>query len=161
MHRRRGPDKLRQALVAYGAPLAGVSPKEVLPLEDALLAGLAAAHQDATLLRVLPVVLAKNTHRINWVNLKDRARRRRLKAELGFVTELTSKLAGRPELAAKVQDLLDRRRRVKMFFHEPRSDFERHLAKKNSPRLAKKWGFFLNMGEDAFLSTLRRHVEAL
>jgi hypothetical protein len=119
--------------------------------------GLVGAHLDATLLRVLPLVLVLNRSRLDWGQLKELARRQRVKAELGMLLELTAKLGQLPELLRHANDLKDRRRKAMTFFQEPKSRFERELTKRHTPSVAKKWGFWLNMGEDAFLQTLSLH----
>lgn len=155
-----GEERLRQTLAAFGAPLAAAGRREHLTLEDALLSGLEASRNDGTILRVLPVVLARNLGQLNWPSLKEGARRRKLKAELGMLVELTADLLGKPELRAEARDLLDRRRRVRQFLPEARSDYERRLAKERAPRAARRWGFLMNLTEASFRSTLERHGAA-
>ncbi|MBI5545690.1 MAG: hypothetical protein HY901_17520 [Deltaproteobacteria bacterium] len=152
-----GQQELRETLAALGAPLAGEHPQEHMNLEDALVAGLQAARCDGTLLRVLPVVLAKNLDHLDWQALKQGARRRKLKAELGLLVELTADLLDRPELCRQVADLHDRRRRVPRFYPVARSDYERRLAKERSPAVARRWGFLMNMSVESFRSSLERH----
>jgi hypothetical protein len=149
--------ELRETLAALGAPLAGEHPHEHMKLEDALVAGLQAARCDGTLLRVFPVVLAKNLDHLDWQALKERARRRKLKAELGLLVELTADLLDRPELCRQVADLHDRRRRVPRYLPEAHSEFERRLAKERSPAVARRWGFYMNMSVESFRSSLERH----
>jgi DNA-binding transcriptional ArsR family regulator len=149
--------QVRESLAALGAPLAGQRPQEHLGLEDTLLAGLEAARSDGTLLRVLPVVLSKNLGRIDWRVVKEGARSRKLKAELGLLVDLTADLLDKPELRQRVADLHDRRRRVPRFYPAVRSDFERRLAKERSPAVARRWGFLMNMSVESFRSSLERH----
>lgn len=152
-----GDQQLRETLAAFGAPLAGERPQEHMNLEDAIVAGLQAARCDGTLLRVLPVVLAKNLDHLDWQALKEGARRRKLKAELGLLVELTADLLDRPELRRQVVDLRDRRRRVARYFPQARNEFERRLAQERSPAVARRWGFFMNMSVESFRSCLERH----
>jgi hypothetical protein len=149
--------KLRESLVAWGAPLAGEKSVAHLTLNEALLDGLKASHHDGTLLRVLPVVLAKNLEKIDWSSLKEESRRRKLKAELGMIVELTADLVGRDDIKERVADLRDRRQRVRKFLPEIRSEFERRLAEQRTPPSAKRWGFLMNLTEDSFRSTLQKH----
>jgi hypothetical protein len=154
----RAATKVRDSLAAWGAPLVGASTRKPLSLHATLLAALELARLDGTVLRVLPVVFAKNADQVDWPALKEDARRRKLKAELGMLVELTSKLIERPELKERVSDLLDRRRRTPRYLPEPRSRFEKELAKRHTPRVAAKWGFLMNMTEESFRSTLRKHL---
>jgi DNA-binding Lrp family transcriptional regulator len=150
--------KVRETLVYYGAPLLAYEGRRRLPLELALVQGLRAAKQDATLLKVLPVVVAKNAQQLDWDALKENAKRAKLKAELGMLVELTADVAQKPELKEKVRDLRDRRRKVASFFSERVSKYERELAKTVTPRAARKWHFLMNLSEDSFRSKLVKHL---
>ena len=148
---------VRASLVAWGAPLDAVKKRGRMPLGDTLLAGLEVARRDATILRVLPTVLARNVDAIDWVDLKEAARRRKLKAELGWLVELTGSLLGRDDLGPHVMELRDRRRRMR-FYPEVASSFEEELARKRTPPRALAWGFWMNMPDEVFKSTLERHA---
>lgn len=150
--------QLRNALAAYGAPFAGASPKASLPLEEALVRGLGLAHHDATVLRTLPVVFAKNEHQIDWPALRNLAYRHKRRPELGMVVEITAHLLGRDDLRHHIEGLNDARLKRKRYFFEPQSSFEKTAAAKNSPPAALRWGFYLNMGEEAFRATLEKHL---
>jgi predicted transcriptional regulator len=147
-----------ESLVAYGAPLLAYKPRRHLPLEEALIQGLRAAKRDGTLLKVLPVVVAKNAQVLDWAALKENAKREKLRAELGMLVDLTADVAQMPELKERVRDLEDRRRTVTSFFCEPRSKYERELAKSVTPAAARKWHFLMNLGEDTLRSALRKHL---
>ncbi|MFP5503625.1 MAG: hypothetical protein ACLGIN_14135 [Candidatus Sericytochromatia bacterium] len=153
----RAPEPLssiRETLAAFGAPLMGVERKAHCPLETALVKGLRAAKSDGTLLRVLPVVLVRNRHRLDWVDLAERARAEGLKAELGLLLDLTGRLLNDEELRKRGQGLRDRRRTSMRYFPEPRNRYERQLAEASSPPVAKDWGFHMNMSENSFRSLL-------
>jgi hypothetical protein len=157
-----GPDEalareVRESLAAWGAPLAGVAACRHFPLGESLLRGLEAARQDGTVLRVLPAVLAEHLGDIDWSELKEDARHRKLKAELGMLVELTAGLLDRKDLCARVADLKDRRRRTLCYFPAVKSEFEKQLARKRSPAAARNWGFGMNLSEASFRSTLERH----
>ena len=149
--------QLRESLTAHGAPLAGVRPRKHLGLEDALLAGLEAARSNGTVLRVLPIVLGKNLGRLDWRKLKEGARSRKLKSELGMLVELTAELIGKPELCHEVAELHDRRRRAPRFFPAANGKFEQRLAKERSPAAARRWGFHMNLSMESFRSSFERH----
>jgi len=148
---------VRESLAAWGAPLAGVTRRRRFALEETLLRALDEARHDGTVLRVLPVVVARNLESIGWVELKEDARRKKLQQELGFLVDLTGVMLGRENVSARVRDLHDRRRHKMRFFPEPKNRFEEELAKKRSPRVAERWGFWMNMSEESFRSTLDRH----
>lgn len=149
--------KTREALVAWGAPLAGVRSVRHYPLNESLLRGLAEARHDGTVLRVLPPVLARNLEAVDWAGLREDARRQKLKAELGLLVELTAGLLARPELKQQVAGLADRRRRTMRFLPEVKSPWEAELAKQRSPEVARRWGFWMNLTEESFRTTLEKH----
>ena len=147
----------REALVWWGAPLAGVPRVRRFELTETILRGLEEARHDGTVLRVLPVVLARNLDGIDWAQLREAARRRKLKAELGLLVELTAELLGRPSLKLPVAALMDRRRRTMRFFPEVKNRFETELARQRSPAVAQRWGFWMNVSEGSFRATLEKH----
>ncbi len=151
-------DAVKETLAAYGAPLLAYQADRHMALEVALVKALRLAKHDLTLLKVLPVVVAKNAQSLNWTALKENAKREKLKAELGMLVEMTADFAQKPDLKEKVRDLEDRRRTVASFFSEPRSKYERELAESTTPAAARKWGFLMNLGEDTLRSTMVKHL---
>lgn len=152
--------KVRRSLAAFGAPLQGEEPRASWPLAESLLRGLRLARADATILRVLPVVLAKHAREIDWTDLKERARRMNLRSELGMLLDLTGTVAGLPELRAHAEELADARRTRVRFFPEVSGSYERRLAEHRSPPSAKRWHFAMNMTEESFRDLVRKHVHA-
>ena len=116
------------------------------------------ARTDPTVLRVLPVVVLRNEGRLDWEDVRSRARRAKLKAELGMLLDLTAAVSGRASLHEQTHGLSDRRRRVPRYLPEPASDFERRLADKRTPPAARRWGFRMNMSEASVGEFVRRHV---
>ncbi len=147
----------RPSLAAYGAPLAGVEPRARMGREEALVAGLAAAANDPTLLRVLPVVVLRNEGRLDWHELRARARRAKVRAELGMFLDLTAEVTGHENLREEAHGLQDRRRRVPRYLPGPRSDFERRLADRRTPPAARRWGFRMNLSEESLRAFVRKH----
>lgn len=152
---------IRETLAAFGAPLMGVERKADCSLETALVKGLREAKNDGTLLRVLPVVIARNRRRLDWVELAESARAEGLKAELGLLLDLTGRLLNDEELRQRGQGFRDRRRTSMRYFPEPRNRYERQLAETASPSVAKDWGFHMNMSEDSFRSLLAKSCPEL
>lgn len=148
----------RPSLAAYGAPLPGVEPAPELPREEALVVGLQEARTDPTLLRVLPVVVLRNEGCLDWDDVRSRARRAKLKAELGMLLDLTAAVSGHVRLHEQTHGLSDRRRRVPRYLPEPASEFERRLANKRTPPAARRWGFRMNMSEASVGEFVRKHV---
>jgi len=146
-----------ETLVAMGAPLAGWAARPHLAPEEALATGLQLASEDATVLRVLPLVLAKNWTRLDWQSLEHLVRERNLLELLGMLVELTGQLTHAPELSRKARTWWSPNPKPKFLF-SPRNRFDRELAEHGSPAIAKRWGFLVNMGEDSFRSVLERHL---
>ncbi len=151
---------VRRSLAAYGAPLLGEEPKPSFSLAETLLRGLKAARDDATVLRVLPVVVAKHARDLDWTDLTERARRMNLRAELGMLLDLTAKVADLPNLRAHAEELSDARRKRPRYFPLVEGAFERQLAARRSPEAATRWHFLMNMTEDSFREMVRKHVPA-
>lgn len=157
----RSPDgDVRRSLVAYGAPLVGEEARQVYSLPETILRGLRAARADATVLRVLPVVVAKHATTLDWTDLKAGARRMNLRAELGMLLDLTAKVATLPELRAHASELSDARRKRPRYFPYVEGAFEKQLAARRSPEAATRWHFVMNMTEDSFREMVRKHVPA-
>lgn len=149
--------KVRESLAAWGAPLASVRPRKHHSLNEVLLRGLEEARHDGTVLRVLPVVLTRHLSEVDWKGLLEDARRRKLKAELGFLVDVSAALMNDASLRAQVDSLHDRRRRAMRFFPQVKSHYEAELAKQRSPDVAKRWGFWMNMSVDSFRGLLEKH----
>ena len=153
---RAGDVLARETLAAHGAPLE-IRPRRSLPLEDALLRGLAAARLDDALLPALAVVVARNADRIAWADLREEARRLKQKADLGMIVDLTATLLDRPELSARVQELRDRRRRIEPF-REPLDEDERAHMERVTPEVVRSWGYLLAIDRPSFASALAKHA---
>jgi hypothetical protein len=150
-------DSVYESLVAYGAPLANWAPRLHLRLEEVLPWALRLARGNATVLRVLPLVLARHATELDWELLEDRARAVGQEAELGFLLELTAELTARDELAHRAERFVDARPEQPRYFFEPRGERDRKLAELRTPLVARRWGLLLNMPEESFSSLLARH----
>ena len=147
-----------ETLVAFGAPLAAWRAHAHQPLEQALVTAFQRARTDATLLRSLPVVLALNWRRLDWTQLEQRATALGVLETLGMLVELTAELAHLPELAPRAERWWKPHAAASAFFVR-RNAFDSELAEARTPRVARKWGFLMNLGEDSFRSLLERHVD--
>ena len=137
-----------ESLVAHGAPLAAWKGAAHLSLEDTVIAGLRLARENATVLRVLPILLAKNLARLEWPRLRQAAADAHDEAALGMLLELTSDVTGHPEFRVWSKSLPtptasspawfldgDRRRSAS-------ADY-RDLLRRRTPRAARRWGFLM------------------
>jgi len=146
-----------ETLVSLGAPLSGWRPHRRLAPEAALASALLFASTDASILRSLPVVLARTWRELDWSKLEKSARAQDSLALLGMLTELTASLAGLKELGEKARRWWTPPRETRHLFH-PRNDFDRELAEHRTPPVARKWGFLMNIGEDSFRALYERHA---
>jgi hypothetical protein len=156
-------ERVRGWLAAAGAPLLVLHPPKgrMPPLEEVLAEGLALSHEDATVARVLPLVLWRHRDRLDHDRLVRAATGRNERQALGFFLELTGFLAEDPRLTSLAKPLRDRRRtRLRPFFARARGRMALALARKRTPALARKWGYLMNMDLDSFASAFGKHGEA-
>lgn len=151
-------DQVRSWLRAAGAPIGAAEPRRMPGIEEIVAAGLALAHRDASVARVLPIVLWRQRGRLDYGRLAREATRRHERHALGFFLELTGELGGEPALR-HARSLRDRRRqRPRPFFERPHGRLELALAREKTPRLARRWGYLMNMGYDSFASAFAKHA---
>ena len=153
---------VRNALFTLGAPTFG---EEVLvkDVERALVDGVELAHRDGTVASVLPVCFFKQRERVRVEKLVREAEARGEVRALGMFLELTAQLSGDARFTTWAERLRTKQKRRLLdyfFVGDRRSEFARAATKKNTPEVAKKWGFFANMGFDAFESMFRKHAHA-
>ena len=155
-------EQVRGWLAAVGAPLLvseGVSARPP-GLEEVVARGLALSHEDATVARVLPVVLWMQKDRLDEHRLVREATRLDERQTLGFFLELTGRLARNDRFASLSRSLRDRRRsRVRPFFARPHGRMALGAARRSTPRVARRWGYLMNMGMDSFASAFAKHAE--
>lgn len=145
-------DEVRGWLAAAGAPLGSPGPKTRLPsLEDALAEALVLSHRDATVARVLPLVLWRQRDLLDLGRLVGEASRRDERSTLGYFLELAGQLGGDPALVRAARLLRDRRRtKARPFFTGPMGPHTAAAARRNTPKEALRWGYVMNMGLDSF-----------
>jgi hypothetical protein len=156
-------ETVRGWLAAAGAPLlvSRRSKGRRPPLEEILAEGLVLSHEDATVARVLPLVLWRHRDRLDPGRLVRAATVRNERQALGFLLELTGFLAEDPRLASLAKPLRDRRRtRPRPFFARGQGRMALALARRKTPALARRWGYLMNMDLDSFASAFRTHGEA-
>jgi len=156
-------DRVRGWLRQLGAPLAeghsdGPPPSE----EDALADAVKLAHHDAAVARVLPLCLWYRRDHLDFTRLAERARRDREKHALGFFLDLTSVLSRDRRFAKSAIELRDHRvRRSHDFFRgmllSPRA---RAQAERNTPAVARRWGYRMNMDLDNFRALFDKFAHA-
>lgn len=154
--------RVRGWLAASGAPLL-VSQRvsgRMPSLEKVLAQALTLAHDDATVTRVLPLVLWAQRDRLDYDRLVREATRLNERQTLGFFLELTGRLARDHRFASLSRRLRDRRRsRLRPFFARPHGRMALAAARRKTPRLARRWGYLMNMGLDSFASAFAKHTQ--
>lgn len=151
--------EVRAWLKAHGAPLAvpDVETKSKPALEEVLARALRLSHRDAAVARVLPVLLWRQHEQLDWDRLRREAHAAREDQTLGFFVELTGKLAKDRDLERLGRSLRDhRRKQTRPFFAGPQGPHALALARKNTPAVAKRWGFTMNMPLDSFASMFEK-----
>ncbi len=164
--RGRGDDeRVRAALAHHGAPLfvrRRLGARDVPPLEPTVSRALRLAHSDPAVAGNLPVVLWRNRQRLDRAELVRLAVREGQGQTLGFLLELTDELAGETFFTPSASALTDRRvRKVRNFFSPDGrlSPHERELAVMNTPAVARRWHFLMNMSLESFASYFRKGTQ--
>ena len=151
------------ALRALGAPLGGGgSSSGGLGLEEAVVRGFQLARRNASVARVMPVVLWVQRQNVDFPRLVQMSTRVGMRRVLGFYLDLTGLLSGDAVLRSLADDLVDRRvrRRERFFTHAASGLATARLERKNTPRVARKWHYSMNMGLDNFESHFKKFTGA-
>jgi transcriptional regulator with XRE-family HTH domain len=153
-------DRIYAWLSFYGAPLYGssrVSSKTLPGFEVVAAEGIKASRSDATIARTVPILLWKNRIRIDWKLLRKEADRWGQSSALGFFLDLTAQLSGDMVFKREANKVFHSRssKRSTQFF-QPTTAIERQLAELKTPKVARRWGFRMNMGLDSFASTFEK-----
>jgi hypothetical protein len=153
-------DDVRAWLHAVGAPLGGPPVRgRMPPPEEVFAAALGVAHRDATVARVIPLLLWQRRQELNLEQLVRVATRRNERHALGYFLELAGRLGKDKQLLDVANRLRDRRRsRARLFFDRPHGPLAMAAVRSNTPTLARKWGYLMNMGLDSFASLFAKHA---
>jgi hypothetical protein len=153
-------DQMAEKLAALGAPFLA-HPRETPgePMEQTLADAVVLAHDDPQLADVLPFVLWLNRKRLNMERLVAEATRRDERPALGLLLELAGKVGHAPELVRAARALRDRRRRrVRQFFRRDTGRYALALARLRTPRLARRWGYLMDMSLELVTAVFRKHA---
>jgi hypothetical protein len=156
-----GDDDVRAWLRSVGAPLSSPEPKQPMPsVEQVLAEGLTLSHRDATVARVLPLVLWRQRSNLDLDRLAEYATRRDERQALGYFLELAGRLGDDQHLVRAAHRLRDKRRkRARMFFEGPQGPRSLAMTRRNTPKEALRWGYLMNMGVDSFRSTFEKFAD--
>jgi hypothetical protein len=154
----RHGEKVRAWLASAGAPLGAPELESPAPPVELVVAeALSLSHRDATVARVLPLVLWRQRGRLDLDRLLREATRRDERQALGCFLELAGQLGGEPRFVAAARGLHDKRRKkTRMFFAGPHGPRALAATRRNTPKEALRWGFLMNMGLDSFRSTFEK-----
>lgn len=151
-------EKLRENLAFLGLPVSArkTAPKPDVTLETLLVEAANLAQEDASVARSLPVLFHKVCDTLDFATLKDESWKRGNKHQVGFFLELAGELSNSRHLIEASHYFLDHRYKVPKQFFNNQSSLSQQLAEMRTPNLAKKWGWRMNMGLDAFESTYEK-----
>lgn len=156
--RARRSEKVRAWLASVGAPLGSDALKGPTPPVELVVAeALSLSHRDATVARVLPLVLWRQRSRLDLDRLLREATRRDERQALGCFLELAGQLGGESDLVEAARAMRDKRRKkARMFFAGPHGPRALAATRRNTPKQALRWGYLMNMGLDSFRSTFEK-----
>jgi DNA-binding transcriptional ArsR family regulator len=128
--------------------------------EETLALALRLARRNATVARVVPVALYKSRNHLNLDQLKQFALKAGEKKALGFFLDLTSELSKSDLFHDFARTLRDRRfhRPESFFLNRPRGKHAKRMESQNTPALAKRWHFRMNMDLQNFRSHFQKFV---
>ena len=150
--------KLKENLAFFGMPVnVRKTPLESTERLESLLAKASnLAASDASVARAFPVFLRKVSPNLDFDVLKQESRKLGNKHRVGFFLDLAGELGQDSALKNAAKDFFDSRNKLqKPFFMNP-SKYSQKLAEERTPDLARKWGWSMNMGLDAFESTYQK-----
>lgn len=147
-------------LKAMGAPLGGTTAKRQRQSDESMFArALVLAQENSTLARTLPIVLFKNLEKIDLEKLGVSAKKMGARQILGFFLDLTGELADNPVLQAKADSMRDKRfKKTRDFFKGKLGPYSSRLVDLNTPPIARKWHYRMNMNMDSFGSMFNKYV---
>jgi hypothetical protein len=152
--------RTRGELRSLGAPLFD-PPVEVSDVEVAMVRGVALAHRDPTVARVLPLSFKGAAARgVDPDRLLQVARDSGEKQSVGFFLHLTSLLSGEAYFRKWAAPFRDARNSALRSFFPESSSVAREAAERNTPGVAKQWGLRMNMSLDTFKSMYEKHAGA-
>jgi hypothetical protein len=152
-------EAVRRRARALGAPLTVRA--DAVPdaeREQVVVDAVRLARRDATLARVMPVLLWHQRDMLDRPRLEATASRAHEKHALGFLVALTAELAGDRRLRTWSETLRDHRAcGVRPFFALPSARAARALAERRTPQVARDWGYTMDLDLDAFRDAFDKH----
>ena len=131
----------------------------VLTPEEVLVASLFLARRNPVVARAFPIVIARNRACFdNFEFIRNLAQQAGELGTLGFFLELTAELTGSDYFASLAEQLSEHRGDTVRNFFVPvrKSKYARQLDELNTPDVARKWNFRMNMNKDSFSSLFNK-----
>lgn len=159
-------NKLASDLAALGYPgFSHIKPGRAKGPAEVLISALKSANLDARVTEALPWLLY-TYHDLDWECLVREALLNELQNKLGFLTNVTRRLAeesGAVEIARllrRCEAILDKSRleREETFCHESLTQVERNWLRLNRPKEAEHWHLLTDLSPD-HLSSFPRNLE--
>ena len=128
--------------------------REALSDEETLARALKLTRQNPTVARVYPLALYNHADHLDFEALKAASLKQGEKKTLGFFLDLTSELSHQARFHEMAKDLADRRfkRDESFFLSQPKTKYAKKLESRNTPAVAKRWHFRMNMDLENFRS---------
>jgi hypothetical protein len=146
-------------LQKLGAPLTtSEASQEQLPPEETLARALVVSRKNATVLRVLPYVYAQVADHVDLDAVREKAVEYRQERCLGFVLDVAGQLSRNPRLNEEANKVFGKRVKRDELFFELKGKYERKLAMQNTPEVARKWHFVMNMPMDSFRTLYEKYA---
>jgi len=147
-------DAALSTLMEHGAPLRRAKVGRRLPLERALAVAARQARQDGTVFRVLPLMLFRLHEKLDREKLWQECNRLDVEQAMGYLLDLTGRVTEARRLREWAADFRDGRRHRSQYFFMPKNRYEEELARRHTPPLARRWGFYMNVPESDFKDLL-------
>ncbi len=163
-HRKEANVKERDVLWflgRHGAPIGNTpeAPGRKLSFEEGVAEALAFSRTNPTVARVLPIFIARNVrHFSDFSRLKDAVIRARQEKTFGFFLDVTFALTG-DAIYSRLAAQLEKDNQVEDFFVTMKpGKYRDRLLERNTPHVAKKWFFRINMPIDSFQSIFNKFM---
>jgi len=149
---------LRENLAFLGLPVSApkTAPEPGVTVETLLVEAANLAQEDASVARSLPVLFHKVRDTLDFDVLKHESWKMGNKHRVGFFLELAGELGNDRRLTEAAGGFMDHRYKVPKQFFNKQTRLSEQVAEMRTPKLARKWGWRMNMGLDAFASTYEK-----
>ncbi len=145
----------------YGAPIGNVPeiPGRTFSFEEGVAKALLYARMNPTIARAFPVFIVRNVHHFfPFQRLKDAVTQTNQENTFGFFLDLTAILTGNARYSELAAQFPIHKRLEDFFLSMRQSKYRERLLIRNTPGIAQKWFFRINMRVESFQSTFEKFV---